>query len=59
MTKVYNWSLSSLQRRLLAYVVVPMLLISGAAITVGLQVASENANDRLREYIVKTVSIRV
>ena len=61
-TKVYNWSLSSLQRRLLAYVVVPMLLISGAAITVGLQVASENANDRLKsdlELLGRAISLPI
>ncbi|MCH2455396.1 MAG: HAMP domain-containing histidine kinase [Idiomarina sp.] len=62
MTKVYKWSLSSLQRRLLAYVVVPMLLISGAAITVGLQVASEDANDRLKsdlELLGRAISLPI
>lgn len=62
MTKVYRWPLSSLQRRLLAYVVFPMLLISGIAISVGLQIASEEANDRLKsdlELLGRAISLPI
>lgn len=62
MTKRYSWPLSSLQRRLLIYVVVPMLLISGVAINVGLQVASDEANERLKsdlELLGRAISLPV
>lgn len=62
MTKRYNLPLSSLQRRLLVYVVVPMLLISGVTITVGLQVASEEASDRLKsdlELLGRAISLPI
>lgn len=62
MTKRYSWPLSSLQRRLLLYVVVPMLLISGAAISVGLQVASEEASERLKsdlELLGRAISLPI
>lgn len=62
MTKRYSWPLSSLQRRLLIYVVVPMLLISGIAISVGLQVASEEANERLKsdlELLGRAISLPI
>ena len=62
MTKRYNWPLSSLQRRLLIYVVVPMLLISGIAISVGLQVASDEANERLKsdlELLGRAISLPI
>lgn len=62
MTKRYSWPLSSLQRRLLMYVVVPMLLISGVAISVGLQVASDEANERLKsdlELLGRAISLPI
>ncbi|WP_244213091.1 sensor histidine kinase [Idiomarina ramblicola] len=62
MTKRYSWPLSSLQRRLLIYVVVPMLLISGVAISVGLQVASDEANERLKsdlELLGRAISLPI
>lgn len=62
MTKRYSWSLSSLQRRLLIYVVVPMLMISGVAISVGLQVASDEANERLKsdlELLGRAISLPI
>jgi len=61
-TKRYSWPLSSLQRRLLMYVVVPMLLISGVAISVGLQVASDEANERLKsdlELLGRAISLPI
>jgi len=61
-TKRYSWSLSSLQRRLLIYVVVPMLMISGVAISVGLQVASDEANERLKsdlELLGRAISLPI
>lgn len=62
MTKRYSWPLSSLQRRLLVYVVMPMLLISGVAISVGLQVASDEANERLKsdlELLGRAISLPI
>lgn len=62
MTKRYSWPLSSLQRRLLIYVVVPMLMISGVAISVGLQVASDEANERLKsdlELLGRAISLPI
>lgn len=62
MTKRYSLPLSSLQRRLLIYVVLPMLLISGVAISVGLQVASDEANDRLKsdlELLGRAISLPI
>jgi len=61
-TKRYSWPLSSLQRRLLVYVVMPMLLISGVAISVGLQVASDEANERLKsdlELLGRAISLPI
>ncbi|WP_290612786.1 ATP-binding protein [Idiomarina sp.] len=48
MTKRYTLPLSSIQRRLLLYVVIPMLLISGAAITFGLNIAGQQEEERLK-----------
>lgn len=62
MTKRYSWPLSSLQRRLLVYVVMPMLLISGVAISVGLQVASDESNERLKsdlELLGRAISLPI
>ena len=47
-TKRYTLPLSSIQRRLLLYVVIPMLLISGAAITFGLNIAGQQEEERLK-----------
>jgi len=61
-TKRYSWPLSSLQRRLLVYVVMPMLLISGVAISVGLQVASDESNERLKsdlELLGRAISLPI
>lgn len=48
MTKRYSLNLSSLQKRLLVYVIVPMIVISGAAISFGLQLAAEQEEQRLK-----------
>lgn len=51
MTKRYRshrWGLSGLQRTLLLYVVLPMLVLSGLAIGFGLERASELEDERLR-----------
>ncbi len=48
MTKRYTLPLSSIQRRLLLYVVIPMLFMSGAAITFGLNIAGQQEEERLK-----------
>ena len=48
MTKRYSFNLSSLQKRLLIYVVVPMIVISGLAISFGLQLIADQEEKRLK-----------
>lgn len=48
MTKRYSLNLSSLQKRLLIYVVIPMIVFSGAAISFGLQIAATEEEQRLK-----------
>ncbi|MGM0481774.1 MAG: ATP-binding protein [Pseudomonadota bacterium] len=48
MTKRYSFNLSSLQKRLLIYVVIPMIVLSGGAISFGLQIAADQEEQRLK-----------
>lgn len=62
MTKRYKLNLSSLQKRLLIYVVVPMVVISGVAISLGLQLMANQEEQRLKsdlELLGRAISLPI
>jgi len=62
MTKRYSLNLSSLQKRLLLYVVVPMIVISGVAISFGLQLMAQQEEQRLKadlELLGRAISLPI
>lgn len=62
MTKRYSFNLSSLQKRLLTYVVVPMVVISGLAISFGLQLMADQEEQRLKadlELLGRAISLPI
>ena len=62
MTKRYSFNLSSLQKRLLIYVVVPMVVISGLAISFGLQLIADQEEKRLKadlELLGRAISLPI
>lgn len=62
MTKRYTFNLSSLQKRLLLYVIVPMIVVSGIAISLGLQIAADQEEQRLKadlELLGRAISLPI
>lgn len=62
MTKRYSLRLSSLQKRLLLYVIVPMIVVSGMAISFGLQLMADQEEQRLKsdlELLGRAISLPI